>query len=260
MGWISNLIHSMRQKTTLDIASYSEIGNRPIQEDSIGIYHKGNSVCCVLCDGLGGHGMGDAASSLVVSSIGEQYLQTEQTKGFLENAFSTAQEKLMQAQVKQHATEKMKTTTTAFVTDGKTVYMGYIGDSRLYLFLRNGKIKRTMDHSIPQMLVLTHEIEESEIRKHPDRSILLRVMGVEWEKPMYEMMAPISLADCDGLLLCSDGFWELIEDEEMQDTMKNASSAQNWLNTMVKMVNLNGHDQNMDNNSAIAVLCKRERR
>lgn len=258
MGWISNLIHSA--KTSLDIASYSEIGNRPVQEDSIGIYHKGDSVCCILCDGLGGHGMGDAASSLVVSSIGDQYMQSERAKGFLETAFPAAQEKLIREQNEQHAKEKMKTTATAFVTDGKTVYMGYIGDSRLYLFLRNGKIKRTMDHSIPQMLVLTHEIEEKEIRNHPDRSILLRVMGVDWEKPMYEMMAPVALAECEGILLCSDGFWELIEDEEMQDTMKNAASAQAWLDTMVKIVNLNGHDRSMDNNSAIAVLCKRERR
>lgn len=68
---------------------------------------------------------------------------------------------------------------------------GHVGDSRLYYF-KNGKIvKRTLDHSVPQMLVARGEIDEKEIRHHPDRNRLVRVMGMEWDEPKYQVSEPM---------------------------------------------------------------------
>lgn len=71
--------------------------------------------------------------------------------------------------------------------DGNKVQWGHVGDSRLYAFAKNKVKLRTLDHSVPQMLVFAREIKEKQIRNHPDRNRLLRVMGIEWEKPMYEL-------------------------------------------------------------------------
>ena len=163
----------------------------------------------------------------------------------------------MAEQKRLGAARKMKTTATALVTDGSSAYIGHIGDSRVYVFLR-GKVKsRTLDHSIPQMLVLTREIKESDIRNHPDRNILLRVLGVEWSEPMYELKDPIPLKKNQAFLLCSDGFWELIEEKTMCELLKKSSSVSQWLERMTEVVKKNGTGKNMDNNSAIAVLCRR---
>ena len=117
-----------------------------------------------------------------------------------------------------------------------------------------GKIvKRTLDHSVPQMLALTGEIDESEIRHHKNRSIILKTLGIEWETPMYEIMKPIPLSKCDAFLLCSDGFWEMIEDEEMCSCLTGTWDPGNWLDRMLEKVHERGRGTNMDNYSAIAV-------
>lgn len=57
-----------------------------------------------------------------------------------------------------------------------------------------------------------------------------------------------------AFLLCSDGFWELIEEKQMQETLKASSNASEWIKAMVEIVKQNGKDKNMDNFSAIAIM------
>lgn len=242
-------------KQSIQYASYTNQGGREINEDSIGCFQNGINSCFVLCDGLGGHGMGDLASSLVVDVFKDQFFKTDDVVNFLGQTFSASQDILMAEQKRMSAGRKMKTTATALVTDDRTAYIGHIGDSRVYVFNKNKVQKRTLDHSIPQMLAISKEIKESEIRNHPDRNILLRVLGVEWEETMYELMVPIQLKKCQAFLLCSDGFWELIEEKTMCELLKRSSSAEEWLDSMVAVVKANGIGKNMDNNSAIAVWC-----
>lgn len=238
----------------LKCAMLTNAGGRPVNEDAIGCFQNGENQCFVLCDGLGGHGMGDVASGLVKAVFGDWFSKTTDVVNFLGLTFSAAQEILMTEQAAQHAKQKMKTTAVALVTDGKTAYIGHIGDSRLYVFSKNKVKTRTLDHSIPQMLVLSREIKESEIRNHPDRNIVLRVMGIPWEEPMYELMAPLPLKKCQAFLLCSDGFWELIEEKEMCALLKRASTPQEWVLEMAEVVKKNGVGRDMDNYSAIAVF------
>lgn len=237
-------------------STYTDKGGREINEDSIGVFQSAVNSGFVLCDGLGGHGMGDVASSLVVEVFKDQFYKTDDLVNFLGQAFLASQDILMAEQKTRGAEKKMKTTAVSLVTDENTAYIGHIGDSRVYVFYKNKVKTRTLDHSIPQMLVLSKEIKESEIRNHPERNIVLRVMGIEWEQPMYELMVPIPLKKCQAFLLCSDGFWELIEEKTMCEFLKKSSSVEQWLSEMAAEVKKNGFGKNMDNNSAIAVWCK----
>lgn len=236
---------------------FSDKGNREINEDSVEYIESVNgNNCYVLCDGLGGHGMGDVASQLVVSVIKELFKNSNDCKKFIANAFETAQNCLLTEQQKQKAKTKMKTTAVVLVTDNKKAYIGHIGDSRAYVFNKNEVRYRTLDHSVPQMLVLSKKIKESEIRNHPDRSMLIKVMGIDWDEPQYEIMKPFPLRKCQAFLLCSDGFWELIDETEMCSLLQKSESVEEWLNSMVKVVKLNGQGRNMDNYSAVAVWNK----
>jgi serine/threonine protein phosphatase PrpC len=234
-------------------AVFTNVGGRPINEDSVGVFKNGENNCYILCDGLGGHGMGDVASSLVVAVFEDQFRKTDDAVNFLGQTFVASQDILMAEQKARNAKRKMKTTGVAVVTDDRNAYIGHIGDSRGYVFYKNKVKTRTLDHSIAQMLVLSREIKESEIRNHPDRNTLLRVMGVEWDDIMYELMSPIPLKKCQAFLLCSDGFWELIDEKEMCAQLKKAHSVEEWLNNMISIVQTNGIGKNMDNYSAIAV-------
>ncbi|MBR6985805.1 MAG: serine/threonine-protein phosphatase [Ruminococcus sp.] len=243
-------------RNTITYSTYTDKGGREINEDSIGVFQNSVNSGFVLCDGLGGHGMGDVASSLVVEVFKDQFYKTDDLVNYLGQAFLASQDILMAEQKVRNAEKKMKTTAVSLVTDENNAYIGHIGDSRVYVFYKNKVKVRTLDHSIPQMLVLSKEIKESEIRNHPERNIVLRVMGIEWEQPMYELMVPLSLKKCQAFLLCSDGFWELIEEKKMCELLKKASSVDQWLSEMAAVVKSNGIGINMDNNSAIAVWCK----
>ena len=243
---------------TIRYAHYSDSGTRPVNEDSLGVFERTPYCLAVLCDGLGGHGMGDAASRLVVGSFEKHMNAGDGTikKDFLQVCFLKAQEDLLAEQKRLKEERRMKTTAVALLTDGKKAMIAHVGDSRCYVFSKGKVWKRTLDHSVPQMLVLAGAIAEKDIRSHEQRSSLLRVLGVEWESNQTEEMKPIPLRKCDAFLLCSDGFWELITEEEMEDHLSRAASVRDWLDAMQETVKQRGTGQEMDNHSAIALWCR----
>ncbi len=232
---------------------YSDPGDREVNEDSLMAFSNGENTGFVLCDGLGGMGMGDAASKIVTQVFQDVFMKTDKVNRFLPIAFQAAQDVLTAEQIRLNARAMMKTTAVSVVMDKKNAYIGHVGDSRCYIFKKNEVLKRTLDHSIPQMLALTGDISDSEIRTHKNRSVILKTMGIEWEEPMYEIMKPIPLSKCDAMLLCSDGFWELIEDSEMCMLLQLSGSPKEWLERMVDLIKNRGEGKDMDNNSAIAV-------
>ncbi len=236
-------------------AVYTDLGNREVNEDSVRVFEDGGRYCFVLCDGLGGHGLGDVASSIATEHICDCLRDAESLEDFGGRALDSVQEMLLEEQVTRHATSKMKTTAVILAIDEKNAYITYIGDSRAYCFRRNKVKFRTLDHSIPQMLVIAGEIKETAIRHHPDRNIVLRALGVEWEEPMYEALEGVSLRKCQAFLLCSDGFWELIEEREMCELLKKSRTVEEWMDSMAAVVKENGRGVEMDNNSAIAIWC-----
>ena len=67
------------------------------------------------------------------------------------------------------------------------------------------------------------------------------------------MADPIETLDDQAFVLCSDGFWELITEKEMEKTLKQSSSVAQWLEKMEKIVAKRGENKDMDNYSAICV-------
>lgn len=230
----------------------SNRGNREINEDNATAVETDSGYCFLLADGLGGHGKGEVASAIVVES-GKQLFQRYQGDAFLENCFLNAQNELILAQKKQNAESEMKTTLVVLEIRDNQVKWGHIGDSRLYQFYKNKIVTRTLDHSVPQMLVMAGEIKEKQIRGHEDRNRLLRVMGTEWNSPQYSIAEAVSLSQCQALLLCTDGFWELIEEKNMTAFLKKSHSVDEWMERMVEEVKRNGEGKNMDNYTAIGI-------
>lgn len=232
----------------------TDVGGRQINEDTIKTVTDGNNYLFIVCDGLGGHGMGDVASQLVADVFIEQFNKGILGNDFLPNTFMVAQNRLVESQEKQGIKNKMRTTASVLLINDGTVYIGHVGDSRIYVIANDKILKRTVDHSVPQMLALSGEISENEIRNHPDRNILLRAMGTEWDAPMYDLMQPIKLDECQAFLLCSDGFWENIDEDAMLETLNKSKSVENWVELMLNAVKENSKNIKMDNYSVIAII------
>lgn len=240
----------MKKKLGLTYGIITNQGGRKINEDSVGSF---NNRIFVLCDGLGGHGNGDVASQLVVEQMLSCYSNQNMS---VEEGVVFSQEALLLRQRELNIKNSMKTTLTCLEISNNLAKIVYIGDSRVYLFENNKYKFRTLDHSVPQMLVQRGAIKEKDIRHHEDRSRLLRVMGAEWDSPKYQVVDGIKLTDRTTFLLCSDGFWELIDEKMMSKTLKKSKTPQEWLSAMEKIVLMKGKGTNMDNYSAIAVFIR----
>ena len=234
---------------------FTNVGKREVNEDHVCVSQKENGYCFTLADGLGGHGKGEVASQMVAQSICSQYRKSDAVSGadFLKEAYMSAQEILAKEKKQRHEMTSMMTTAVSLVVQNELAQWAHIGDSRLYWFCKNRIVSRTVDHSVPQMLVLSKELKERKIRNHPDRNKLTKAFGST--KRMIECTASdgVPLKECQGFLLCSDGFWELIYEREMCRTLKKSKTVSEWVNKMVEIIVKRGKNRDMDNFSAIAV-------
>lgn len=234
----------------------SDKGSRKNNEDRVGSYRLEDEYCFALADGLGGHEKGEVASKIAIETSIEVFKKEGLTEFFLREAFELSQENLTNIQNKLGMPDDIKTTLVILGITKDKIEWGHVGDSRLYVFKNKRYISHTLDHSVPQMLVNIGEIEDKDIRNHPDRSHLLRVMGIEWDRPKYDISEAITPESGMAILMATDGFWELIDEENMQRCLKKANDVHDWVNLMEKIILKNGTGKNMDNYSAVAVWIK----
>lgn len=214
----------------------------------------------VVADGLGGHQGGEVASKLVVESIVNSFNRyPEISSEAIQRYLKTAQNAIIYQQKKISALSEMRTTIVLLLADPQFAIWGYAGDTRLYHF-RNGRIiYQTKDHSVPQALANAGDIKLEEIRFHEDRHRLLRAMGQEDHFRPTIMAEKKALQNGDAFLLCTDGFWELVLESEMEQDLVSSADSKSWLTKMqdrifrraVKQVN-----KQHDNYTAVAIFVK----
>lgn len=237
----------------VDFDVFTGLGSRKVNEDYVLTAQKANEYVFVLADGLGGHGRGEEASKLVSEEIVNYFISSDDFINTMDKAFYYAQDRLLAKQREIAAKFEMKTTVVILAITDKEIRWGHIGDSRLYMLKKSHIKMRTLDHSVPQMLALAKDIKEKEIRFHPDRNKLLRAMGIQWGTKSYELSKTQKRKSNLSFLLCSDGFWELIDEKEIEIAHKKAFDSQSWIAEMLSVIKKNGENQNVDNLSAIAV-------
>ncbi len=240
-------------------------GGRAVNEDTVRFAKLGGSFLALTADGLGGHGGGREASRLAAQSFLEGFeKRPELTEENLFRLVEEANEKILRQQTKE---KKMRTTFAALLCDGSRLASVHVGDSRLYWF-RDGSLQfRTLDHSVSQMAVLSGEITEREIRFHGDRNRVLRALGgSELVRPdIFIVEYPDAYsggggfpdeaggADRSAFLLCTDGFWEMVWEEEMLADLLKSEKPEDWLSHMLSRIGGRMHEKS-DNLSAVAVF------
>ena len=236
----------------ISYAQISNKGDREYNEDRVTLCKRAKRYVFGLADGLGGHGHGDVASALAMEALKEQ----EETEGIRESlaaCFEIAQKKVEKEKSSRPECAGMMTTLTVLELRKAQVGWGHIGDSRIYYFQNGKMVSHTLDQSVPQMLVNMKEIQESEIRHHPDRNRLLCSIGMEWGDKPYRIDEVIRREGKQQFLLCTDGFWEYIEEADMERLLQKSLTPRQWLRRMEKLVRINGKGYEMDNYSAVAV-------
>ena len=232
-----------------DVASYSALGKRKNNEDSVSVTACKAGVLAIVADGLGGHANGEYASQRAVETITRKLKDLDISEDDIEDAVFDANDAVLKIQ-KDHP-GAMTTVTVLWLGDSSAV-AAHVGDSRIYQF-RDGKIiYQSVDHSVSQLAVMAGDIGAEDIRNHKDRNKLTRVLGSEAEPKVAVRMLKVMLGD--RFLLCSDGFWEMVTEEIMLQTAAICSSAASWLCKMKSIA----EPRSKDNNTAVAVIIKEE--
>ncbi len=246
----------------LKVSGYSDKGGREYNEDNCAAIKRGGMFVAVLADGLGGHGGGKQASAAAVARVREGMDELgkypERVKDIMNGWFLDANEDILELQTPE---VQMKTTLTMLYIDELALKSGgaHLGDSRIYHFINGRYVYCTFDHSVSRMAVLSGEISMEQIRHHQDRNKLLKVVGMEEAfSPEWDQFEVNDNA-AHAFLLCSDGFWEFVTEQEMEGELMMSRTPQEWIERMREILETRAAQlgkTNHDNNSAVAVWFK----
>jgi len=212
-------------QTLLKIAGYTDTGlRREYNQDHIGFDQELG--IAVLADGMGGHKAGEIAAHMAVKFVLEKLrkfvlqensvsITGSQLLEFVSNTISSSNTEIYSAQEAEEAYKGMGTTIVATVVMGSQVYVGHVGDSRLYLYRSRTLQRLTKDHSLVQDLIDRGFYTEREARSANVGHVVTRALGT---RPEVEVEAnEEQLQAYDLLLLCSDGLTDMVSDWQIAE-------------------------------------------
>ena len=195
----------------------SRKGGRQLNEDRMGYSYTRSSGILLLADGMGGHPEGEVAAQLALQAMSAQYQKQanpdiDDVTAFLTLAVLGAHRQIIQYAIEKGMLDTPRTTVVAAVVQDGTATWVHCGDSRLYL-VRNGKlVTRTRDHSYMEQPPAGQSASRAAERMN--RNILFTCLGSP-TKPVFDITGPIALQQGDKILLCSDGLWGSLPDDDI---------------------------------------------
>ncbi|MEP3478480.1 MAG: protein phosphatase 2C domain-containing protein [Fuerstiella sp.] len=195
----------------------------------------------IVADGMGGQNAGERASAIAVDAIPKTLLKhldfssgsKTQTVAAIDKAVETANSEIMSLSESDAAARNMGTTVVLLVNTGHHLYVGGVGDSRVYQ-LRNGELTQlTEDHSLTHALLKAGTITAEEAKTHRYRNVLYRYLGTKDGATGTDALE-IMPKSGDRYFLCSDGVTDGIEDPLITEHLSDGDDPQAIAETLVK--------------------------
>ncbi len=205
--------------------SRSEVGlKRFDNEDAIGIAEIEGGLLAIVCDGLGGNKAGEVASNLAIETIINDFNELSNDIDWLEKiriSILDANKAVYEKSLSNFEYKGMATTAEVLFLKDDSAYWGHVGDSRIY-FLKNNKIQKiTKDHSLVQKLLDEGYLTLKEAENHPNKNIIMRAVGEQQDIEIDLSKQRNDNNEQNKYFLCSDGVTAVINDEELQDILRN---------------------------------------
>lgn len=259
----------------IKIGTCSVIGTRNEQQDSFAVNHskEDNWVVSVVCDGMGGLSGGKIASALAADFVvaettafvrtkvddGAGFSEIEQdnyTKQFL-NMVKKANDMIVQLKDKNGENIKAGTTMTTAVIKNGMLHWVSVGDSKLY-FMREGEIRcLTHEHNYAFYADKLEDDVSFKFNPNEREDALVSYLGVSELKCIDYNKKPLKLKNNDRILLCSDGLFKLVSDDEIQMIMKHTKKVEKTVSTLMAEAALNV--KNSQDNTTVIVIEYKEK-
>jgi protein phosphatase len=223
----------------LNCAGRTDIGHvRERNEDAIVV----DGTLVAVADGLGGHAGGALASKLATDLLAASF--TGGSVDELATAVRAANWVVWERASSASALKGMGTTMCAAgLVDGGVLAVVHVGDSRAYL-AHEGSVQRlTEDHTVTAELIRDGELSEADAADHPHRAILTRALGVGPAVQVDAVRRPV--APGDVLLLCSDGLFTHVSDDEIGSRLLSGSTPQDTADELLELALSRGGADNV---------------
>ncbi len=192
-----------------------------------------------IADGMGGHRAGEVASATALEG-----LQAAVDAGIpVGDAVGRANTAVWDKASADTSLAGMGTTLTAAWSDGTTMTVAHVGDSRAYL-MRDDTLQRvTVDHSLVEELIRDGKLTEEQASVHPQRSIITRALGVDStvDVDVYSLV----LQPNDRVMICSDGLTSMVRANGIAEILRTEPDPTAAANALVDAANEAGGDDNI---------------
>ena len=232
---------------------------RERNEDSVIVVENmsGEVLMCVA-DGMGGHKDGEVASSIAITHISKRF-KSISSVGNKEDAINWIQSTVSEANVEifkyvsSHPESiGMGTTIVLAVLTPAFLIFCNICDSSGYV-IKNKKLhKITIDHTLVNLLVKSGELTEEEAKEHPRKNVLMKALGANTNVEMDIFNVELNI---DGIMLCSDGLSNMLDDVQIAKVLNGDGSIEDKLQKLVFKSNNRGGSDNI----SIAYLSREEK-
>lgn len=222
---------------------------RDHNEDSVVITENSNhEILLAVADGMGGHHAGEVASSIAITHIGKRFKEISSV-GNKEDAINWLQETVSEINVliykytEDHPESSGMGTTfvVAVITDDFLLF-GNIGDSSGFVIKNKAIHKITTDHTLVNMLVKSGELTEEEAKEHPRKNVLMKALGATTtvEMDIFDVGDPV-----DGILLCSDGLTNMLDQEQIVRVVNENLTVEEIVKKLIYKCNNRGGTDNV---------------
>lgn len=206
---------------TDQLCAITDVGRvRDHNEDTFHVSEDGRLL--IVADGMGGHEAGEVASALAVEAVAEFFAtkcqqatdsSVESIELLLIEAFTTAHQKVLEAARSREGCRGMGATLILACVHSDRLYTCHVGDVRCYVRTVDRFEQITQDHSPVGALVQAGELTAEQARVHPRKNEILQAVGLP--NGIVPEVSSRTLGNGDRVLLCSDGLWEALSDEEI---------------------------------------------
>lgn len=216
---------------------FSEAGTKNKNNDYFGYVQLDNYAIWAVADGFDEEEGADVAARLAVESAIEYFmLHPEFSREIISEIMSYVNLKVREKQSETERYSLMHTSFLIVISNYNALLYGNIGNTRFY-HLRNGYvISQSRDDTVAQLLVEEEALNTGDLKYHRQRNDLLQAIGDYGEIKPNILKTPITLQEKDVFCLTTMGFWENIDEKEMEVELSRYDESKKWLVSLEKKV------------------------
>lgn len=235
----------------MKVKALTDIGLiRKKNQDSFFLSEKEDLPLFIIADGMGGHKGGEVASSDAINIIKKMFIENREIlinekniKDIIYKSIEKANKYIYKKSLDFEEYKGMGTTVSLCYIFKDYVFIGHVGDSRIYRIANDNIIQITEDHSLVNELIKKGEITKKEAYNHPQKNMITRAVGTSYDLEID--LEEFKYEKDNKLLLCTDGVFNMLQDYEILEIIKDNIFISDAIDEIVNRAKTNGGSDNI---------------